>query len=436
MIRNFFRTVMRRSAKAPTGKLRVVPGAQHGLHADAISACALRVTKTLQEAGFRAYIVGGAVRDLLVGNEPKDFDVATNATPDQVRRLIRRSRAIGRRFQIVHVMCHDEVVEVTTFRGPGREDAQQQTDEHGRLTRDNVFGTIEEDAARRDFTVNALYYDPVKNEVLDYFDGVADIHAKRLTMIGDPATRYREDPVRMLRAVRFSAKLGLDLDQATRAPIRDLADLLLNVPESRLFDEILKLLLSGHAHACVARLRTEGLHHDLLPLLDLILDQPQGERFIHQSLENTDTRVRDGKPVSTGFLFASLLWHPVLDEWKRRQAAGEKLMPALFESMSAILETQRKKLAIPRRYDAVMKEIWALQPRFEQRSGQRPFRLLEHPRFRAAYDFMLLRADSGELDEAIADWWTDFQKVGPEEREAMLVPEEKPKRGRGRRRRP
>ena len=433
MIRKFIQKVLRRGASGPVAKLRVVPASQHGIHPDSISACALRVIKTLQEAGFKAYVVGGAVRDLLVGNEPKDFDVATDATPDQVRRLIRRSRVIGRRFQIVHAMCHDEVVEVTTFRGSAREDERQQTDEHGRITRDNVFGTIEEDAARRDFTVNALYYDPIKNEVLDYFHGVADVHAKRLAMIGDPATRYREDPVRMLRAVRFSAKLGLELDRATQAPIRELADLLLNVPESRLFDEILKLLLSGHAHACVARLRAEGLHHDLLPLLDLILDQPQGEKFIRQSLENTDRRVREDKPVSPGFLFASLLWHPVLDAWKKRQAAGERPMPALFEAMSDILEAQRKKLAIPRRYDAVMKEIWSLQPRFELRGGQRPFRLLEHPRFRAAYDFMLLRADSGELDEAIADWWTDFQQVSHEEREAMLVVEEKPKRG-GRRR--
>ena len=433
MIRKFIQKVLRRSARGPVAKLRVVPASQHGIHPDSISPCALRVVKTLQEAGFKAYVVGGAVRDLLVGNEPKDFDVATDATPDQVRRLIRRSRVIGRRFQIVHAMCHDEVVEVTTFRGSAREDERQQTDEHGRLTRDNVFGTIEEDAARRDFTVNALYYDPIQNEVLDYFHGVADVHAKRLTMIGDPTTRYREDPVRMLRAVRFSAKLGLALDSATQAPIKELADLLLNVPESRLFDEILKLLLSGHAHACVSRLRAEGLHHDLLPLLDLILDQPQGEKFIRQSLENTDRRVREDKPVSPGFLFASLLWHPVLDAWKKRQADGERPMPALFEAMNDILEAQRKKLGIPRRYDAVMKEIWSLQPRFEQRGGQRPFRLLEHPRFRAAYDFMLLRADSGELDEAIADWWTDFQQVGPEEREAMLVAEEKPKRG-GRRR--
>ena len=434
MIASFIKKVLRRGARNAVPRLRVVPAESHGLSPDVISACAMRVTKTLQNGGFKAYIVGGAVRDLLVGKEPKDFDVATSATPDQVRQLIRRSRVIGRRFQIVHAICHDEVVEVTTFRGANSEDANQQTDEHGRLTRDNVFGTIEEDAARRDFTVNALYYDPVRNEVLDYFDGVADLRARRLTMIGDPAQRYREDPVRMLRAVRFSAKLGFEMDTATRAPIRDMADLLLHVPESRLFDEILKLLLSGHAHACIGRLRAEGLHHDLLPLLDLILDQPQGERFIRQSLENTDRRILEEKPVSPGFLFATLLWHPVLDDWKRRQAAGERSMPALFTAMAETLEAQRRKLAIPRRYDAVMKEIWSLQPRFEQRSGQRPFRLLEHPRFRAAYDFMLLRADSGELAEEISDWWTDFQQVGQEEREAMLVAEERPRRSRRRRR--
>ncbi|MDE2341884.1 MAG: polynucleotide adenylyltransferase PcnB [Betaproteobacteria bacterium] len=434
MIASLIKKVLRLGPRGAVPKLKRYPAETHGLHPESISACAMRVTKALQGAGFKAYIVGGAVRDLLAGREPKDFDVATDATPEQVRRLIRRSRIIGRRFQIVHAICHDEVVEVTTFRGENREDANQQTDEHGRLTRDNVFGTLEEDATRRDFTVNALYYDPVRNEVLDYFNGVADLRARRLSMIGDPSQRYREDPVRMLRAVRFSAKLGFEMDTATRAPIRNMTDLLLNVPESRLFDEILKLLLSGHANACISRLREEGLHHDLLPLLDLILDQPQGERFIRQSLENTDRRILEDKPVSPGFLFATLLWHPVLDDWKRRMAAGEKSMPALFSAMTETLEAQRKKLAIPKRYDAVMKEIWGLQPRFEQRSGQRPFRLLEHPRFRAAYDFMLLRADCGELSEDIADWWTDFQQVGPDEREAMLVEEERPKRSRRRRR--
>ncbi len=435
MISNLIKKVLGIAPRAPSPKLRRVPAETHGLRPESISGCALRVVKTLQTAGFKAYIVGGAVRDLLIGNSPKDFDVATDATPEQVRQLIRRSRIIGRRFQIVHAICHEEVVEVTTFRGAGGEDDHQQTDEHGRITRDNVFGTIEEDAERRDFTVNALYYDPISNEVLDYFNGVADLHAKRLTMIGQPATRYREDPVRMLRAVRFSAKLEFQLEAATQAPIRELADLLLNVPESRLFDEILKLLLSGHSHACLSRLRAEGLHHDLLPLLDLILDEPQGEKFIRQSLQNTDQRILEGKPVSPGFLFAALLWHPVLDNWKQRQTQGEKPMPALFAAMTETLEAQRKKLAIPRRYDAIMKEIWSLQPRFVQRSGLRPFRFLEHPRFRAAYDFMLLRADSGEIAEDIADWWTDFQQVGQEERDAMLISEEAPKRSRRRRRR-
>jgi poly(A) polymerase len=432
MIRKILDKVLRRGNKLPKGKLRVVT--DHGIRRDDISSCAQRVVRILQEAGFKAYIVGGAVRDLLVGKVPKDFDVATDATPEEVKRLIRRSRIIGRRFQIVHAICHDEVVEVSTFRGTASDDVQQQTDEHGRITRDNVFGTIEEDAARRDFTINALFYDPTRDEVLDYFNGVADLRARRLRMIGDPAMRYREDPVRMLRAVRFASKLQFDLDPATRAPIARMADLLLNVPESRLFDEILKLLLSGHALDCLLHLRSEGLHHDLLPLLDLILDQPQGEQFIRLALENTDRRVLEDKPVSPGFLFACLLWHPVVERWNARKAAGEKPMPALFQAMNDVLEMQRKNLAIPRRYDAIMKEIWGLQPRFGYRSGQRPFRLLEHPRFRAAYDFMLLRADSGELDETIADWWTDFQEVSQEERESMLVAEEKPRAG-GRRRR-
>lgn len=435
MIRHFIKKIFSRKPSVPADSLHIIRSTDHAITSKHISACALKTVKTLQQAGYRAYIVGGAVRDLLLGLEPKDFDVATNATPDQVRRLIRRSRLIGRRFQIVHVMCHEEVVEVTTFRGHGGENGQQQTDEHGRLTRDNVFGSLEEDAARRDFTVNALYYDPTRNEILDYFNGVPDILVRRLRMIGDPATRYREDPVRLLRAVRFAAKLGFQLAPETQAPIKNLADLLLNVPESRLFDEILKLLLSGHAHACLSRLRSEGLHHDLLPLLDMILDQPQGEHFIRQSLLNTDQRIREQKPVSPGFLFATLLWHPVQEHWKLRQTQGERPLPALFEAMTDVLEMQRKTLAIPRRFDAVMKEIWSLQPRFEQRSGQRPFRLLEHPRFRAAYDFMLLRADCEDFDQSIAQWWTDFQHVPPEQRESMLVQEEGSKRNRRRKRR-
>ena len=242
--------------------------------------------------------------------------------------------------------------------------------------------------------------------------------------------------MRLLRAVRFAAKLDFQLAPETQAPIKDLADLLLHVPESRLFDEILKLLLSGHSHACLSRLRSEGLHHDLLPLLDMILDQPQGERFIRQSLLNTDQRIRTEKPVSPGFLFATLLWHPVQEQWRTRQAQGERPITALFEAMTQVLETQRKTLAIPRRFDAVMKEIWSLQPRFEQRHGPRPFRLLEHPRFRAAYDFLLLRASCAEIDPSLAQWWTDFQQAPSEERESLLLQEEgEAKRHRRRRRR-
>ncbi len=436
MIRKFIHSMLGSGKKSAAGKLRVIPASAHNIRPEDLSDCALRVVRTLHEAGFKTYVVGGAVRDLLLEISPKDFDVATNATPDEVRRLIRRSRIIGRRFQIVHAICHDEVVEVSTFRGTANDDDKQQTDEHGRITRDNVFGSIEEDAARRDFTINALFYDPIRNEILDYFNGVADIRARRLRMIGDPPTRYREDPVRLLRAVRFSAKLGFDLDKTTRAPVKKMADLLLNVPESRLFEEVLKLLLSGHALSCIERLRAEGLHHDLLPLLDGILALPQGKKFIEQALENTDQRIRDEKPVSPGFLFAALLWYPLIENWTARKAANERPMPALFEAMTDVLEAQRKSLAIPRRLDAVIKEIWALQPRFDQRSGQRPVRLLEHPRFRAAYDFMLLRADSGEVDQSVADWWTDFQQVDVEDRESLLVEETKPApRTRRRRRR-
>ena len=436
MIRKFIHSMLGSGKKSAAGKLRVIPASAHNIRPEDLSDCALRVVRTLHEAGFKTYVVGGAVRDLLLEISPKDFDVATNATPDEVRRLIRRSRIIGRRFQIVHAICHDEVVEVSTFRGTANDDDKQQTDEHGRITRDNVFGSIEEDAARRDFTFTALFYDPIRNEILDYFNGVADIRARRLRMIGDPPTRYREDPVRLLRAVRFSAKLGFDLDKTTRAPVKKMADLLLNVPESRLFEEVLKLLLSGHALSCIERLRAEGLHHDLLPLLDGILALPQGKKFIEQALENTDQRIRDEKPVSPGFLFAALLWYPLIENWTARKAANERPMPALFEAMTDVLEAQRKSLAIPRRLDAVIKEIWALQPRFDQRSGQRPVRLLEHPRFRAAYDFMLLRADSGEVDQSVADWWTDFQQVDVEDRESLLVEETKPApRTRRRRRR-
>lgn len=440
MIRKFLSKVFSRKESAPESmtKLRVIRNKQHGIRASQIAPCALKITGNLQQAGHSAYIVGGAVRDLLLGLTPKDFDVATDATPEQVRQIFRRSRIIGRRFRLVHVMCGQETIEVSTFRGPSataddNDEPIQLTDQHGRLLRDNVFGTQEEDAVRRDFTVNALFYDPVKEEILDYLNGFEDIKAKKLRIIGDAVQRYREDPVRMLRAVRLASKLGLQIDADTVKPIGDLAPLLQNVPPSRLFDEMLKLLLSGHALACVVELRARGLHHGLLPMLDVILEQPLGERFITLALKNTDERIRQDKPVSPGFLFATLLWHEVLSNWNANQKSGEKTFPALFKAIDQILTLQHKKLAIPRRYDAVIQEIWSMQPRFEIRAGRRPFQLLTHPRFRAAYDFMLLRCESGELDAELGEWWKKFLAVDNVEREKMLSKLSAPKRKRRRR---
>jgi poly(A) polymerase len=278
-----------------------------------------------------------------------------------------------------------------------------------------------EDAARRDFTVNALYYDPSTENVHDYHHGVADLKQKTLKMIGDPATRYREDPVRMLRAVRLSAKLGLTLDPAVREPIRAMAELIENVPAARLFDEMLKLLFSGHAVECVKRLRDDGLHHGLLPLLDVIIEQPQGEKFVMLALTSTDVRVREGKPVSPGYLFATLLWHEVLVNWDARKLRGETPMLALYSAMDEVLEIQGEKLAITRRIAGDIKDIWSLQPRFEKRVGKSVYRLLEQPRFRAGYDFFVLRGESGEIDAELPHWWDEFQRADGPGREALIA---------------
>ena len=410
----------------------------HGIDRDRISACALKVADTLQAHDYTAFVVGGAVRDLVLGWQPKDFDVATNATPEQVRELFRRSRIIGRRFRLVHVMCGREMVEVSTYRGgvvTDEESDERTSDEHGRILRDNVFGTQEQDATRRDFTINALFYNPKTQEIWDYHGGYEDLKKRRLRMIGDPEQRYREDPVRMLRAVRFAASRGIELDERTREPIQSLAPLLANVPPARLFEEMLKLLLSGHAHDCVLALRREGLHHGLLPMLDVILEQPLGERFVMLALRNTDVRVKNDKPVSPSFLFAALLWHEVLAAWKKAESEGVPSVPALYQAMDQVIQVQAEKLAIPRRYGGDMKEIWVMQPRFLQRSGRRPYRTLEHPRFRAGYDFLLLRCASGEVDPAIGEWWTRFEHASDAERTAMLTEGGEPAKRRRRRRR-
>lgn len=420
MIRKLLRKVFHRAAPGPDTAPALIPPQSHGLVADEVSYAARKVCTVLQEAGFAAFVVGGAVRDLLARQTPKDFDVATSATPEEVKRLFRRARIIGRRFKIVHVMIGAEMIEVSTFRAMVDADAAEK-DEHGRILRDNEYGSQAEDALRRDFTVNALYYDPTSGNIIDYHHGVADLKQKTLRMIGDPKLRYREDPVRMLRAVRLAAKLGLSIDPAARRPIREMAELMDNVPAARLFDEMLKLLLSGHAVKCLTQLREEGLHHGLLPLLDVILEQPMGERFVWLSLENTDERVSEGKPVSPGFLFATLLWHEVLVAWEGRKANGEHAHPALYEAMDDVLGVQAEKLAITRRIAGDIKDIWALQPRFEKRAGKAPFRLLEQPRYRAGWDFLRLRALSGEIEMELVQWWEQFAHAGGNEREGMLT---------------
>ena len=417
MIKRFIRRVLGLSAN----HMERVPRQRHGLSRDALSPAAAKVCAVLREGGFAGYVVGGAVRDLLLGIVPKDFDIATDARPEQVKPLFRRALIIGRRFRLVHVVMGAETVEVSTFRAADPDTAEK--DEHGRVLRDNVFGTQAEDARRRDFTVNALYFDPATEEVIDFHGGLADLKKRVLRVIGDPATRYREDPIRMLRGVRLAAKLGLTLDPATRAPIRSLGPLMERVPPARLFDEMLKLLLSGHASACLRQLREVGLHKGLLPLLDVILEQPLGERFVTLALAQTDERVLGERPVSPAFLFAALLWHEVLAAWKARETRGERSIPALENAMDEVLDTQCAKLAITRKLTATMREVWGMQPRFEMRSGQRPYRLLESPRFRMAYDFLALRAASGEVAAELEAWWRAFHSADAETRKAMLLPE-------------
>ncbi|WGG50993.1 polynucleotide adenylyltransferase PcnB [Rugamonas sp. DEMB1] len=398
----------------------VVLGPQeHGIEPRLLSSNAVRVTSTLQEAGFEAFVVGGAVRDLLLGVKPKDFDIATNATPEQVRKLFRRAFIIGKRFQIVHVMFGQDLLEVTTFRGTTSDSAPK--DEHGRVLRDNTFGSQAEDAVRRDFTINAMYYNPANEQVLDYHGGVEDIRGKTLRIIGQPEARFREDPVRMLRVVRFAAKLKFTIEPATAAPIAVMAPLINNVPAARVFDEMLKLLMSGQALACLQQLRKEGLHHGLLPLLDVVLEQPLGVKFVTLALDSTDARIAAGKTVSPGFLFASLLWHQVLEKWTAYRAAGELPIPALHFAADDVLDSQTEKLALQRKIGSDMRDIWSMQPRFERRNGKSPHKLLEHPRFRAGYDFLLLRCGSGEIDAELGEWWTAFYEGDEATRDDLVA---------------
>jgi poly(A) polymerase len=435
MIKKFIRRMLGTKDKEvdPTQPAILGPK-EHGIDPQLVSPNALKVTQTLQDAGFKAFVVGGAVRDLLLGVKPKDFDIATNATPEQVKRLFRRAFIIGKRFQIVHVMLGQEQLEVTTFRGASSDGSPK--DEHGRVLRDNTFGEQHEDAVRRDFTINAMYYDPATQSVLDYHGGIADIKGKMLRVIGVPEARYREDPVRLLRVVRFAAKLDFAIEPATSAPIKVMAPLINNVPAARVFDEMLKLLMSGQALACLQQLRKQGLHHGLLPLLDVVLEQPLGEKFVTLALANTDARIKQGKPVSPGFLFAALLWHQVLEKWTAYQTAGEYPIPALHLAADDVLNAQTEKLALQRKIASDMRDIWAMQPRFERRIGKSPYKLLEHLRLRAGYDFLLLRCASGEIDSEIGEWWTEFMAADGGGREALLNKKAKAAEGAAAKKRP
>jgi poly(A) polymerase len=426
MIKKLIRKILGTKDKSvrDTGTPVMLGPDAHGIDPRLLSSNAVRVTSTLQEAGFEAFVVGGAVRDLLLGVKPKDFDIATNATPEQVRKLFRRAFIIGKRFQIVHVMFGQDLLEVTTFRGTTSDNAPK--DEHGRVLRDNTFGSQAEDAVRRDFTINAMYYNPANQQVLDYHGGIEDIRARTLRIIGQPEARYREDPVRMLRVVRFAAKLKFTIEPQTGAPIAIMAPLINNVPAARVFDEMLKLLMSGQALACLQQLRKEGLHHGLLPLLDVVLEQPLGVKFVTLALDSTDARIHAGKTVSPGFLFASLLWHQVLEKWTAYRAAGEQTIPALHLAADDVLDSQTEKLALQRKIGSDMRDIWSMQPRFERRTGKSPYKLLEHLRFRAGYDFLLLRCASGEIDAEIGEWWTAFYEGDDATREDLVASANQP----------
>lgn len=447
MIKKFISKLLGKATprpQSPFGKREEIGVAVHGINPALVDERASNVLRTLKNAGFEAYIVGGAVRDLMVGLAPKDFDVATNATPEQVKGLFRRAFIIGRRFRIVHVIFgrgrEHEVIEVSTFRAfldnaaaepvAGNEKTSKSdlagmkhaVDSSGRVLRDNVWGTQEEDAVRRDFTINAMYYDPEAQIVVDYHHGIKDSKNRLIRMIGDAATRYREDPVRIIRAVRFAAKLsnlGFVLDPKTAGPLIKSQSLLADVPQSRLFDEMLKLLQTGHALASIEQLNTLGLARGIYPLLDVVVERAE-QAFVRAALQDTDRRVSEGKPVAASFLLACVLWSDVRDGWAKRLQERQHAHPALQDAIDDVFNARIGDVSGRGKLAADMREIWMMQPRFEKRTGSAPFGLVEQPRFRAAFDFMRLRAENGELEEVLSDWWEEFSLASDSLRQDMV----------------
>ncbi|MGC1181902.1 polynucleotide adenylyltransferase PcnB [Legionella sp.] len=399
----------------------IIPRNKHSISKTNVSNNALKVLNRLICGGFQAYIVGGSVRDLLLHKAPKDFDVATNATPNQIKSLFRNGRIIGRRFKLVHILFHREVIEVATFRSHAAVDENQQTNERGMLVRDNAFGSLDEDAWRRDFTINSLYYNITDSTIIDFTGGFRDIQDKLIRIIGDPVTRYQEDPVRMLRAIRFSAKLHFNLAPETEAPFPEISHLITHVSNSRLFDEMTKLYQCGNAETVQKLLMQYGLFHHLYPQTAALLNSHYPvNNLLAIALENTDTRIHDQKPVTPAFVFAVILWFPMLEQSKQLQALGMEPLPSVEKAMSLVITTQNKIISIPKRYTQIIREMWLLQYRFPKRLGGRAFNLLQHPRFRAAYDFMALRALASDESMELAQWWTTFQEVNEEVRAQMV----------------
>ncbi len=410
---------------------------QHPVSRQFISPNALKVLYRLNKGGYDAYLVGGGVRDILLGLEPKDFDIATNATPEQIKALFRNCRLIGRRFRLAHIVFGREIIEVATFRGHHDSASEKEKNckktskqsEHGMLLRDNIYGSIEEDAQRRDFTINALYYSSKDFKVYDFANGVKDIEERSIRLIGDPETRYREDPVRMLRAIRFATKLDMHISDETKAPIKELAPLMANIPPARMFEEFLKMFISGKAVANYHELRAYNLFGFFFPAVEQALtseiaDYPYLTDFIELALANTDKRINNDQRVTPAFLFAAMLWYPLQNYIKRiNETANMPAQDAFFAALNEVMPEQQRSIAIPKRFQAVIKDIWILQDKLSRREGKRAFKCFEHPKFRAGYDFLLLRAeiekDNSALTE-LANWWTDFQNVSNDARAQMV----------------
>lgn len=423
-----FRSPLRKPQQHTRTTPEVLNSSQHSLQRSQFSRYAVNIVERLQNAGYQAYLVGGCVRDMMLNITPKDFDVATSATPEQVRAEFRNARIIGRRFKLVHIHFGREIIEVATFRANHPQDDEEEDsnqssrNESGRILRDNVYGTLEEDAQRRDFTINALYYDPVSERVLDYANGVHDIRNRLIRLIGDPEQRYKEDPVRMLRAVRFAAKLDFGIEKHSAQPIRALAPMLRDIPSARLFEEVLKLFLSGHAAPTFEMLVDLELFEPLFPASSKALEYnpTYTHTLISNALINTDLRIKQNKPVTPAFLFAALLWPALPAKVLRAQERGMPPIAAMQETAHELIIEQCQRIAIPKRFTLPIREIWDMQERLPRRSGKRADLLLDNSRFRAGYDFLLLRETAGEQTDGLGQWWTDYQDCNDSERRDMI----------------